>query len=118
MTVMSASTSTDDTQESEIAEVVVAATIHTDGRVPAIVISTMPVDPVRSLAARSVGSNPLVGLVARIVAGITGVLLGVAISLVSAGFDTTRILLAVGAVALCVGWVVALLTDSTTNPRY
>lgn len=98
------------------------ATTHNDeitdtvGGGASIVISTTPpAGPRRSLAGVSAGRSPLVGLVARIIAGVTGALLGLAIGLASAGFDTTRILLAVGAFALGVGWFIALVTGLTTS---
>ncbi len=90
---------------------------------PAIVtISTTPLvasgglGPGTRLRGRSRNASPFVGLVARVVAGLVGVLLGVAIGLVSAGFDTTRLLLALGAIALGIGWVVAFVSDRTGTP--
>ncbi len=87
-----------------------------------ITISTTPlltsreVDPSPRLGRGTRNVNPFVGVVARVVAGLVGVLLGVAIGLVSAGFDTTRLLLALGAVALGIGWLVALVSDRTGTP--
>jgi len=82
---------------------------------PRITISTTPpIAAGTSLASRSATGNPFVGLVARAIAGVTGALLGVAIGLVSAGFDTTRLLLALGAVALGIGWLIALATGPAT----
>lgn len=69
---------------------------------------------------RSSRCNPLVGLVARGIAGITGALLGLAIGLVSAGFDTTRLSLVAGAAALGFGCLIALVADradTSTNRR-
>lgn len=51
------------------------------------------------------------GAAAWALAAVVGIVLGIAIGLVSAGFDTTRLLLAVGAVALGLGWLIALATS-------
>lgn len=61
---------------------------------------------------RSTGPvEPAFGAVAWALAAIVGIVLGIAIGLVSAGFDTTRLLLAAGAVALGLGWLIALVTS-------
>jgi hypothetical protein len=81
--------------------------------------TTPPIGSGVSLERRSPNRSPLVGVVARVIAGMTGVLLGLAIGLVSAGFDTTRLLLALGAVALGVGWLTALaIGPATTSPNH
>ncbi|MGB3734902.1 MAG: hypothetical protein WA964_08105 [Ilumatobacter sp.] len=83
-----------------------------------ITISTTPmIESGTSIGRCAVARSPLVGLVARVVAGITGALFGLAIGLVSAGFDTTPLLLALGAVALGVGWIVAVLTGGSATSQ-
>lgn len=62
------------------------------------------------LGQRAVGLSP-VGVVARVIAGITGAVFGLTIGLVSAGFETTRLLLLVGAAALALGWFFSVVTD-------
>lgn len=84
-----------------------------------ITISTTPsVRSGTSLGSRSTNQSPLVGVVARVTAGVTGALLGLAIGLVSAGFDTTRLLLASGGVALGIGWLIALVTGPTVTSAH
>ncbi len=86
-----------------------------------ITISTTPaLTPARTPAMTSYGVAPrssLVGVVARVAAGLVGLLLGLAIGLVSAGFDTTRLLLALGGVALGLGWLIALITSAPVTSR-
>ena len=91
---------------------------HATATAATITISTAPLTGSGvSLARLSTSRSPLVGLVARVVAGITGALLGLAIGLVSAGFDTTGLLLAVGALALGVGSLIALSPGQTATDR-
>ena len=84
-----------------------------------ITISTTPIcaahgtESSRPLTRRSTGGSPVAGWIARVVAGVIGVLLGLVIGLVNAGFDTTRLLLALGAVALGVGSIIAVISDRT-----
>ena len=81
-----------------------------------ITISTTPsIGCGTSLTSRSITRSPAVGVVGRVVAGATGAALGLAIGLVSAGFDTTRLLLGVGVVALTFGSLVALVTGPTVT---
>lgn len=61
--------------------------------------------------------NPSFGAAAWVLAAVVGIVLGIAIGLVSAGFDTTRLLLAVGAVALGIGWLIAVLTSPSVIDR-
>lgn len=58
-----------------------------------------------------------VGGAAWVLAAVVGIVLGLAIGLVSAGFDTTRLLLAAGAVALGIGWLIALVTSPSVVGR-
>lgn len=77
-----------------------------------ITISTTPMmTPTTALADRMSQRHSAVGVLARVIAGITGSLLGIAIGLVSAGFDTTRFLLVVGAAALALGWFFSVVID-------
>ena len=88
---------------------------HATATAATITISTTPLTGSGlSLTRHSMSRSPRVGLIARVVAGITGALLGLAIGLVSAGFDTTGLLLAVGALALGVGSLIALAPVRTT----
>jgi len=79
-------------------------------------ISTTPsIESGTSLGSRSTRRQPLVWSAAGVIAGVTGALLGLAIGLVSAGFDITRLLLGLGAVALVIGWLIALVTSPATT---
>ena len=97
----------------------ITTTIPSGATSATITISTTPlIGSGASLERRSPNRNPFVGVVARVIAGMTGVLLGLAIGLVSAGFDTTPLSLAFGAVALGLGWLTALATGpATTSPN-
>ena len=76
-----------------------------------ITISTTPlIGSGSSVARRATDRTRLVGRAARVIAGMTGVLLGLAIGLVSAGFDTTGLLLAVGGAAVGLGWIFAVVS--------
>lgn len=95
-----------------------ATTITISTRTPVTFPSSTQGSKGRSDRLATRRANPLVGVAARVAAGVIGVVLGVAIGLVSAGFDTTRLLLAVGAVALGLGWVIALATYSPLTARH
>lgn len=90
-----------------------------------ITISTSTPPPVEHLpgSARTLGqrsSAPVdsaFGALAWVLAAVVGAVLGIAIGLVSAGFDTTRLLLAAGAVALSFGWLMALVTRPSAVGR-